>query len=158
MLYLLPGHNHNLINWYPTTCWDWIIINELDPDVNGFHNIFGQFSWLIYYSVLWILGKMETGFHRTIINSLADFIKFLWSSNSYPQRRHPQVILISSCLVIYQYISILVNFTMSGRKLDCMWFFYDIIKVLGKAVCGSTCKKCGREMQDLVARATFFLI
>ena len=41
---------------------------------------------------------------------------------------------------------------MSGRKQDCVWLYFDKIKVVGKAGCRATCKKCGKEMQGLVAR------
>ena len=41
---------------------------------------------------------------------------------------------------------------MSGRKQDWLWLYFDKIKVLGKAGCRATCKKCGKVMQGLVAR------
>jgi len=41
---------------------------------------------------------------------------------------------------------------MSGRKQDCVWVYFDKIKVVGKAGCQATCKTCGKEIQGLVAR------
>jgi len=41
---------------------------------------------------------------------------------------------------------------MSGRKQGCVWLCFDKIKIVGKAGCWVTCKKCGKEMQGLVAR------
>jgi len=41
---------------------------------------------------------------------------------------------------------------MSGRKQDCVWLYFDKIKVVGKAGCRATCKKCGKEMQRPTAR------
>ena len=40
---------------------------------------------------------------------------------------------------------------MSGRKQDCVWLYFDKTKVVGKVGCRATCKKCGKEMQRLVA-------
>ena len=41
---------------------------------------------------------------------------------------------------------------MSGRKSDHVWIYFDTKKEVGKAGCRATCKKCGKEMQGLVAR------
>ena len=42
---------------------------------------------------------------------------------------------------------------MSGRKQDCVWLYFDKTKVVGIAICQAICcKKCGKEMQELVAR------
>ena len=41
---------------------------------------------------------------------------------------------------------------MSGRKQDCVWLYFDKIKVVAKAGCRATCKKCGKEMQRPTAR------
>jgi len=41
---------------------------------------------------------------------------------------------------------------MSRRNEDSVWLYFDQIKVVGKAGCRTTCKKCGKEMQGLVAR------
>ena len=41
---------------------------------------------------------------------------------------------------------------MSGRKSDHVWQYFETKNVAGKAGCRATCKKCGKEMQGLVAR------
>ena len=41
---------------------------------------------------------------------------------------------------------------MSGRKHDCVWFYFDKTKVVEKGGRWATCKKYGKEMQGLVAR------
>ena len=41
---------------------------------------------------------------------------------------------------------------MSGRKQDCVWLYFDKSKVVGKAGCRATCKKCGKEIQGLIVR------
>ena len=41
---------------------------------------------------------------------------------------------------------------MSGRKQDCVWLCFDKIEAAGKIRCWVKCKKCGKEMQGLVAR------
>ena len=44
-----------------------------------------------------------------------------------------------------------LNFTMSGRKQDCVWLYCDKTKVVGKEGCQATCKKRGMEIQGLIA-------
>ena len=41
---------------------------------------------------------------------------------------------------------------MSGRKSDSIWQYFETKRVAGKVGCRATCKKCGKEMQGLVAR------
>jgi len=53
------------------------------------------------------------------------------------------------------YVDMLVNFTMSGRKQNCVWSYFDKTKVVGKALCEAKCKKCGKQMQELAARIFF---
>jgi len=37
--------------------------------------------------------------------------------------------------------------TMSSRKQDCVWLYFNKTKVVGKAGCQAMCKKRGKEMQ-----------
>ena len=50
-------------------------------------------------------------------------------------------VLCNLQLVFYQYIFILANFTMSGRKQDCVWLYFNKTKVVG--ICArNVAKKC----------------
>ena len=44
---------------------------------------------------------------------------------------------------------------MTGRKQDCVWLYFDKTKVVGKAACLATCKKCGQNGQGLVIKINF---
>ena len=51
----------------------------------------------------------------------------------------------------------LVNFTMSGRKQNSVWLYFNKTKVVGKAKCRARCNnKYGKEMQGLDTRLFFF--
>jgi len=63
-----------------------------------------------------------------------------------------QALLYNLQLVLYQYVLVLVKFTVSDRKQGCVWLYFDMTKVVGKAVCVALCNKCSKEMQGFVAR------
>ena len=42
---------------------------------------------------------------------------------------------------------ILVNFTMTGRKQDCVCLYFDKTQVVVKVICQTMCKKCDKETQ-----------
>jgi len=47
---------------------------------------------------------------------------------------------------IYINTSQYFNITMSGRKQDYVWLYFDKTKVVGKAGWRATCRKCDKQM------------
>ena len=47
---------------------------------------------------------------------------------------------------------------MSGRKCDSIWHYFETKYLIGKAGCHATCKKCGKELQWLIARLKQIMI
>ena len=41
---------------------------------------------------------------------------------------------------------------MSGRRHDIIWLYFHKTKLPGKIGCRAKCKRCGKEIQGLVAR------